>query len=80
MKTLQIFKKKYKDRLISETEEPDRLTHHEDYKNDKKVRLLLSDDGNDYPQDSKGETYPVCGNSQQKYGSKLTKFLNVLFY
>ena len=69
MKTLQIFKKKYKDHLVSETEEPDRLTHPEDYENDKEVRLLLSNDGNDYPQDSKVETYPVCGNSQQKYGS-----------
>ena len=69
MKTLQICKKKYKDRLISETEEPDRLTHPEDYENDKEVKLLLSDDGNDDPQHSKLETYPVCGNSQQKYGS-----------
>ena len=70
MKRLQIFKKKYKDQLIPDTEEPDRLTHPEDYENDKEVKLLLSDDReNDYPQDSKLETYPVCGNSQQKYGS-----------
>ena len=60
MKTLHIFKKKYKDQLI----------HHNDYENDKEVKLLVSDDReNDYPQDSKLETYPVCGNSQQKYGS-----------
>ena len=70
MKRLQIFKKKYNDQLIPDTEEPDRLTHPEDYENDKEVKLLLSDDReNDYPQDSKLETYPVCGNSQQKYGS-----------
>ena len=70
MKTHQIFKKKYNDQLIPDTEEPDRLTHPEDYENDKEVKLLLSDDqDNDYPQDSKLETYPVCGNSQQNYGS-----------
>ena len=70
MKRLQIFKKKYNNQLIPDTEEPDRLTHPEDYENDKEVKLLLSDDReNDYPQDSKLETYPVCGNSQQKYGS-----------
>ena len=72
MKTLQIFKKKYKDQLIPDTEEPDRLTHPEDYEDDKEVKLLLSDDqDDDYPQeqDSKLETYPMCGNSQQKYGS-----------
>ena len=72
MKRLQIFKKKYNNQLIPDTEEPDRLTHPEDYENDKEVKLLLSDDqDDDYPQeqDSKLETYPVCGNSQQKYGS-----------
>ena len=48
MKTLQ---KKYKDQLIPDTEEPDRLIHPEDYENDKEVKLLLSDDQeNDYPQ------------------------------
>ena len=72
MKTLQIFKKKYNDQLIPDTEEPDRLTHPEDYENDKEVKLLLSDDQDDdylQEQDSKLETYPVCGNSQQNYGS-----------
>ena len=70
MKTLQLLKKKYNDQLIPDTEEPDRLTHPEDYENDKEVKLLLSDDReNDYPQDSKLETYPMCGKSQQKYGS-----------
>ena len=70
MKTLQVFKKKYKDQLITDTEEPDRLIHPEDYENDREIRLLLSDDQeNDYPKDSKLETYPVCGNSQQNYGS-----------
>ena len=70
MKTLQIFKKKHKNQLIPETEEPDRLTHPEDYENEEEVKLLLSDDqGNDYPQDPELETYPACGNSQQKYGS-----------
>ena len=49
IKTLQIFKKKYQDQLIPETEEPDRLTHPEDYVNDEEVKLLLSDDrGNHY--------------------------------
>ena len=72
MKTLQIFKKKYKDELILDTEEPDRLIHPKDYENEEEVKLLLSDDQeNDYlqEQNSKLETYPVCGNSQQKYGS-----------
>ena len=72
MKRLQIFKKKYNDQLIPDTEEPDRLIHPENYENDKEVKLLLSDDqDDDYPQeqDSKLETYPVCGNSQQNYGS-----------
>ena len=70
MKTLQIFKKRIKDQLITDTEEPDRLIHHEDYENDREIRLLVSDDQeNDYPQDSKVETYPMCGNSQQNYGS-----------
>ena len=44
MKTLQIFKKKYKDQLITDTEEPDRLIHHEDYENDREIRLFVSDD------------------------------------
>ena len=70
MKTLQIFKKKHKNQLIPETEEPDRLTHPEDYDNEEEVKLLLSDDqGNDCSQDPELETYPACGNSQQKYGS-----------
>ena len=70
MKILQIFKKKYKDQLILETEEPDRMTHPEDYESDEEVELLLSDNqGNDYPQCPDLETYPVCRNSQQKYGS-----------
>ena len=69
MKTLQICKKMHRDELIPQAEEPDRLTHPEDYKNEE-VNLLFSDDqGNDYPQDTKLETYPACGNSQQKYGS-----------
>ena len=67
MKTRQICKKKHKDELIPESEEPGRLTHPEDYE---EVKLLLSDDqGNDHPQDPEVKTYPVCGNSQQKYGS-----------
>ena len=70
MKTLQIFKKKYKDQLIPETEQPDRMTHCEDYENDEELDLLLSDNQrNDYPQCPDLETYPVCRNSQQKYGS-----------
>ena len=67
MKGFQICKKKHKDQLILETEEPDRLTHPEDYVKDE-VTLLLPDD-QDYPQDPELETYPVCGNSRQKYGS-----------
>ena len=67
MKTRQICKKKHKDELIPESEEPGRLTHPEDYE---EVKLLLSDDqGNDHPQDPEVKTYLVCGNSQQKYGS-----------
>ena len=70
MKTLQICKKKHRDELIPESEEPDRLTHPKDYENEEEVKLLISDDqGSDYPQDAKLETYPACGNSQQKYGS-----------
>ena len=70
MKTLQIFKKKQRNQLIPETEEPDRLTHPEDYENEEEVKLLISDNqGNDYPQDPELETYPACGNSQHKYGS-----------
>ena len=67
MKALQVCKKKHKDQLIPETEEPDRLTHPEDYETDEPT-LLLPDD-QDYPQDPELETYPVCGNSRQKYGS-----------
>ena len=62
-------KKKHKDQLIPESEEPDRLTHPEDYEKDESKLLLPDDQGNDYPQDPELETYPVCGNSQQKYGS-----------
>ena len=70
MKTLQICKKRYKDPLIPETEEPDRLAHPEDYINEEKVKLLLPDDQENHrPQDPELETYPACGNSQQKYGS-----------
>ena len=69
MKTLQIFKKKQRNQLIPESEEPDRLTHPEDYESEE-VKLLVSDnEGNDYPKDPELETYPACGNSQQKYGS-----------
>ena len=67
MKTLQIYKKKTRNQLIPESEEPDRLTHPEDYEH---IYLFRPDDqGNDHPQDSELETYPACGNSQQKYGS-----------
>ena len=70
MKTLQICKKKHRDELILESEEPDRLAHPEDYENEEEVKLLVSDDqGSDLPQDSELKTYPACGNSQQKYGS-----------
>ena len=70
MKTLQICKKKQRNQLILETEEPDRLTHPEDYEHDEDIYLLRPDDqGTDYPQDPELETYPACGNSQQKYGS-----------
>ena len=70
MKTFCIFKKKQRNQLIPETEEPDRLTHPEDYENKEEVKLLISDNqGNDYPQDPELETYPACGNSQHKYGS-----------
>ena len=69
MKGLQICKKKHRDELIGESEEPDRLTHPEDYEKDE-VKLLLSDgQENHYPKDPELETYPACGNSQQKYGS-----------
>ena len=66
MKTLQICKKK---QLIPETEEPDRLAHPEDYENEEVKLLVSNDQRNDYPQDAELETYPECGNSQQKYGS-----------
>ena len=69
MKTLQICKKKHRDELIPETEEPDRLTHPEDYENDEGKLLLFDNQGNNYPQDANLETYPACGNSQQNYGS-----------
>ena len=70
MKTLQICKKKQRNQLIPETEEPDRLTHPEDYEQDEDIYLLRPDDqGNHHPQDPELETYPACGNSQQKYGS-----------
>ena len=70
MKTRQICEKKQRNQLIPETEEPDRLAHPEDYENEEKVKLLVSDDqGSDLPQDSELETYPACGSSQQKYGS-----------
>ena len=70
MKTLQICKKKQRNQLILESEEPDRLAHPEDYENEEEVKLLISDDqGTDYPQHAKLETYPACGNSQKKYGS-----------
>ena len=69
MKTLRICKKKQRNQLIPESEEPDRLAHPEDYEHDE-VKLLLPDDqGNHYPKDPELETYPACGNSQQKYGS-----------
>ena len=64
MKGLQICKNKQKNQLTPETEEPDRLTHPDHYINEEEVKLLLPND-----QDPVLETYPVCGNSQQKYGS-----------
>ena len=70
MKSLQICKKNYRDPLIIETEEPDRLAHPEDYINEEEVKLLLPDgQENHCPKDPELETYPACGNSQQKYGS-----------
>ena len=70
MKDLRICKKKHRDEVIPESEEPDRLTHPEDYENEEEIKLLISDDqGNDHQKDPKLETYPACGNSQQKYGS-----------
>ena len=70
MKSLQICKKKYRDPLIMETEEPDRLAHPEDYINEEEVELLLPDgQENHCPKDPELETYPACGNSQQKYDS-----------
>ena len=66
MKGLQICKKRYRDELIGESEEPDRLAHPEDYEKDE-VKLLLAD--GHYSQDPELETYPACGNSQRKYGS-----------
>ena len=69
MKTLQICKKKQRNQLIPESEEPDRLTHPEDYEHGEVELLLPDDQGNHYPKDPELETYPACGNSQQKYGS-----------
>ena len=69
MKTLQVCKKKQRNQLIPESEEPDRLTHPEDYENEEVKLLASNDQRNDYPKDSELETYPACGNSQQKYGS-----------
>ena len=70
MKTLQICKKKQRNQLIPETEEPDRLAHPEDYEQDEDIYLLRPDDqGNHYPKDPELETYPACGNNQQKYDS-----------
>ena len=69
MKTLQICKKK---QLIPKSEAPDRLTHPEDYENEEEVKLLISDgqrSETNYPKDPELETYPACGNSQQKYNS-----------
>ena len=70
MRCLQICKKKQRNQLILESEEPDRLAHPEDYEQDEDIYLLHPDDqGNDHPQDPELETYPACGNSQHKYGS-----------
>ena len=70
MKTLQICKKKHRNQSIPGSKEPDRLTHHEDYEHNEDIYLLRPDDQeNHYPQDPELETYPACGNSQQKYGS-----------
>ena len=70
MKGLQICKKKHRDELIPESEEPDRLAHPEDYEHNEDIYLLLPDDQrNDHSQNPKSETYPACGNSQQNYGS-----------
>ena len=67
IKTLQKCKKKCTEQLVPESQEPDRLTHPEDYQSDDKDKLLSSED--DCPQNPEMETYPVCGNSQQNYGS-----------
>ena len=40
MKTLQICKKKQRNQLILETEEPDRLTHPEDYEHDEDIYIF----------------------------------------
>ena len=69
MKTLQICKKKHRDEVIPESEEPDRLTHPEDYGSDEVELLLPDDQENHYPKNPELDTYPACGNSQQKYGS-----------
>ena len=67
IKTLQICKKQCSYELVPESQEPDRLTHPEDYQCDDEDKLLSSEDG--CPQDPEMETYPVLGNSQQNYGS-----------
>ena len=70
MKGFQICKKKHKDQLILETEEPDRLTHPEDYVKDE-VTLL--------PQDPELKTYPVCGTVGRNmvlFNNSLIHFLN----
>ena len=60
-KALQLCKQK----LIPESQEPDRLTRPKEYGPDEAVKLLLSpDDIDEYSQDSETETYPGCGNSQ----------------
>ena len=62
-KALQLCKQK----LIPESQEPDRLTHPKEYGPDESVKLLSPDDINqrcEYSQDLKKETYPACGNSQ----------------
>ena len=70
MRGLQICKKKQRNQLIPESDEPDGLAHPEDYEQDEDIYLLRPDDqGNDHPQDPELETYPAYRNSQQKYGS-----------
>ena len=68
MRALQICKRHH---LIPESQEPDRLTHPEEYGCGEEVNLLSPDSqaGNESPQDPERETYPACGHSQQNYGS-----------